>query len=81
VLVENRGTRPPDYKMVRTGDYAYVEYATGERELYDMQTDPYQEQNVYGQRPDVEAELAKGLDALRGCDGQACMDAENTPLP
>jgi N-acetylglucosamine-6-sulfatase len=81
VLVENRVTRPPDYKMVRTGGYAYVEYATGEHELYDMQTDPYQEQNVYGQRPDVEAELAKGLDALRGCDGQACMDAENTPLP
>jgi arylsulfatase A-like enzyme len=31
---------------VRTQRYVYAEYTTGERELYDLQTDPYQLTNV-----------------------------------
>lgn len=81
VLVEQRGSSPPDYKMVRTQRYAYVEYSTGERELYDVVADPYQEKNIRGTRPEVEARLARGLDALRACKGQACRDAENRSLP
>jgi arylsulfatase A-like enzyme len=34
------------FSGVRTQRYVYAEYTTGERELYDLQTDPYQLTNV-----------------------------------
>jgi hypothetical protein len=39
---------PPDYAGVRdvSGDFTYLEYETGERELYDLRIDPYQLENV-----------------------------------
>src|SRR5918995_5123350 len=36
----------PPYLALRTERYLYLEYANGERELYDMQIDPYQLQNL-----------------------------------
>ncbi|MDQ2757189.1 MAG: sulfatase [Actinomycetota bacterium] len=46
------------YWGLRTDRYTYVEYLrTGERELYDLQTDPFQLQNVYG-RPGTTAVTA-----------------------
>jgi arylsulfatase A-like enzyme len=44
VLLENR--RIPVYFGIRTPSWTYVEYATGERELYDLVADPYQLQNL-----------------------------------
>ena len=67
----------PRYSGVRTADHLYVEYVTGERELYDYNTDPYETENLLAgpSTPEVEAiasELAARLDALRGCSGDKC---------
>jgi len=60
---------------LRTKRYTYVEYATGERELYDLRHDPYQLENLIGSPeldPDVEASLQTQLAATRDCVGSAC---------
>jgi arylsulfatase A-like enzyme len=36
------GGDPPTYCGVRTTRYKYIEYSTGEEELYDLQADPYE---------------------------------------
>lgn len=38
----------PTYCQVRSADWSYIKYETGEEELYDMTQDPYQLQNVAG---------------------------------
>src|SRR3954453_16995050 len=35
----------PDYKAVRTGRYLFTRYATGEKELYDLSNDPYEQKS------------------------------------
>jgi N-acetylglucosamine-6-sulfatase len=37
----------PNYAAIRTGRYNYVEYETGERELYDLNADPAELTNIY----------------------------------
>ena len=68
----------PGFEAVRTEDYLYVEYETGERELYDLREDPYELDNrYYDADPDVVRRLEDRLAALRGCAGAACRRAEN----
>lgn len=64
--------RVPGWSGVRTGQYLYVEYVTGERELYDLTgavgpPDPFQLDNRAGDPAytAVEAELAAELERLR----------------
>ena len=64
-----RGIKPDqdDYYGVRTIDHLYVEYATGERELYDLRRDPFELNNLAGTRPTpLEDRLSKVLTSLRG---------------
>ena len=64
---------------VRTGRYLYIEHASREKELYDMQLDPQQTVNVVD-RPDyrrLRRTLARVLDRLRTCQGAEC----SAPLP
>ena len=55
VLVENRksATAPqvPSYCVVRNATHSYVQYGTGEEEIYDMSADPGQLQNLARARP------------------------------
>ena len=37
----------PNHDAVITADHTYVEYETGERELYDRRADPFQVQSVH----------------------------------
>ena len=68
----------PPYLALRTERYLYVEYPNGERELYDMQTDPYQLQNLAATAdPALLADLAARLDQLRVCAGADCRSLEN----
>jgi arylsulfatase A-like enzyme len=69
----------PALEAVRTGDHLYVEYETGERELYDLRTDPYQLENLLsaGADPALAGHLEARLSALRGCSGDDCRAAEN----
>ena len=72
------GLQPSRYAGLRDETYTYVEYATGEREFYDLQTDHYQLENIAGQKPELEAELSAKLQKLKDCVGAACRVAENT---
>jgi hypothetical protein len=71
---------PSDERMnavgVRTERYRYTEYATGERELYDLQEDPFELQSRHADTaPEtvrVRASLADLLEKLRTCAGRAC---------
>jgi N-acetylglucosamine-6-sulfatase len=56
---------------IRTANHRYVELATGEKELYDLRTDPFELQNV-ANRPaqaTTQANLKAQLDALRAASG------------
>ena len=42
------GLREPAFCQVHSDRYSYIQYADGEEELYDLETDPYQLRNVAG---------------------------------
>ena len=71
----------PALQAVRTGDHLYVEYDTGERELYDLSEDPHELENLLGPGGDADPALVGRLEArlseLRGCAEAKCRDAEN----
>lgn len=56
----------------------YVEYETGERELYDLRTDPHQLRSLHEEpeRAVEQAALSARLQALQYCSGKGCRDAE-----
>jgi len=64
----------PQYSAIRTDRYKYVEYRTGERELYDLKADPYELQSRHNDPAlaRVRAELARRLATLRACNGASC---------
>jgi len=67
----------PGFEAIRTQRHLYVEYDTGERELYDLKKDPYQLKNVYeGADPDLLRRLQERLGALRACAGADCRAVE-----
>jgi N-acetylglucosamine-6-sulfatase len=71
LLRRSRGV--PDYDAVRTTRWLYVEYANGQRELYDLRADPDELVNLAGRgHVSVEATLHRRLDALRNCAGATC---------
>jgi N-acetylglucosamine-6-sulfatase len=70
------------YEGVRTDRYAYVEYTSGERELYDLERDPFQIQSVH-RDPAYAApllQLTLALERLRLCSGDGCR-FETGPIP
>jgi hypothetical protein len=68
VLIEHlRGTNPvPTYCAIRTARYLFASYETGERELFDLDADPFQLRNLAGTAPDLEGRLETTLRGL--CD-------------
>jgi N-acetylglucosamine-6-sulfatase len=75
VLVEDLGR---GWNMLRTPRWAYVEWDEGEKELYDMYTDPYQLRSVHAEarKTDLIARLSARLDTLKGCSGDSCRTAD-----
>jgi N-acetylglucosamine-6-sulfatase len=68
----------PWMKALRTNNYLYVEYKTGEHELYDLRDDPYELNNEYtSATPDLKQRLEAQLDSLRHCSAEKCLEAEN----
>jgi arylsulfatase A-like enzyme len=72
LLIE--GGAPTVFTAIRTSRYLYAEYANGEQELYDLQTDPDELQSrhadpAYGA---IKADLAARLARLRTCAGVRC---------
>ncbi len=68
----------PVFAGLRTKDYTYVEYVTGEKELYDLKADPYELQNLAAK---ADAQLLKTLAArlaeMKKCAGASCRASEN----
>jgi N-acetylglucosamine-6-sulfatase len=70
-------TGRPAYKAVRTSSQLWVEYANGERELYNLTEDPYELQSRHQTAPaDLKQNLSSRLDRLRDCARDGCRNAE-----
>jgi arylsulfatase A-like enzyme len=68
----------PWMKALRTNNYLYVEYKTGEHELYDLRKDPHELNNMYATAPpEITQRLEAQLDALRQCSAAECRAAES----
>jgi N-acetylglucosamine-6-sulfatase len=75
LLVEGApGIMAVAYAALRNERFVYAEHDNGERELYDLRTDPDQLENVVGEPrfAAVEARLAERLAALQACAGRGC---------
>lgn len=61
------GSKIPEYYAIRTAGWKYIEYTTGEKELYDMVNDPYELNNLAGQPQvtSIQKELELGLRDLK----------------
>ena len=65
--------RSAQFDGIRTAAWSYVEYGTGERELYDLARDPHQIDNIVETAdPEFVAALAARLEELRTCGGAEC---------
>ncbi|WP_413811438.1 sulfatase [Streptomyces sp. OE57] len=71
---------PPTYAAMRTDDSLYVEYTDGEREFYDLDSDPEQLNNrAASLSAEQRAALHRTLTALQRCKGaESCLDASRT---
>jgi arylsulfatase A-like enzyme len=68
----------PDFQAVRTETHKYVEYDNGEKELYDLQNDPYELESLHESAdPSLVEDLQAKLEALRSCEGDECREAED----
>jgi N-acetylglucosamine-6-sulfatase len=67
-------TPPVNYQGVRTDRYLYANYGTGEHELYDLRTDPFELQNQAGNPifAPVEGALQRLLAGEAQCAGKGC---------
>lgn len=68
----------PSYAAIRTMNRLYVEYTSGEKELYDLDTDRDQVDNYADEASDAELqELSGQLQALKSCQGESCRTADS----
>jgi arylsulfatase A-like enzyme len=69
------------HQAIRTGSHKYVEHASGERELYDLRSDPDELVNIVND-PTQEGTLAQldaRLEVLKTCAGDSCIDPQPPP--
>ena len=65
-----------DYEGIRLGPYKYIEWPDGEKELYDINKDPYELNNIV-RDPNyypIRAFLHKELERLETCSGRTCQE-------
>ncbi len=77
---ESRGEQVnlPNYQAVRTETHKYVEYNNGEMELYDLEADPYELDNIHESAdPALLEDLKAKLEALKSCSEVGCREAED----
>ena len=86
MLIEHFGGGAPfrvrGYFGLRSKNELYVEYATGEKEYYDLVRDPYQMENsASGLDAPALARLHGRISALKDCRGQTCRSGDGTAAP
>ncbi len=71
------------YAGLRSARWKYVEHSTGERELYDLNLDPYELTSLHADQryAQVQQALAARLATLRTCAGDACGQWTTVPPP
>ena len=80
--LEGNESATPPFRALRANDALYVEYDTGERELYNLRKDPYQLTNIaQGADKTQLRAFSRQLDALSSCAGPSCQTAENAAPP
>jgi arylsulfatase A-like enzyme len=81
LLIEQDAPTKPDgnprgteYQAVRTSHYQLVRYWDGQIELYDLETDPYELQNLRSDPAydEVQRALVERLDRIGDCAGRTC---------
>jgi N-acetylglucosamine-6-sulfatase len=67
---------PKDYVGIRLGPYKYIEWPSGEKELYDITKDPYEVNNIVRVRnlSPIRAFLHAQLVRLEDCVGRTCQE-------
>jgi arylsulfatase A-like enzyme len=88
VIRAARGVPPPvpdlipEFHGVRTANYLYVEYVTGERELYDTKTDPNELLNLVNLPAEAAlvARLHTLVAGLEACSAADCRRLEDAPI-
>ncbi len=81
--IRTNSAPPITYEGIRLGPYKYVEYVDGEKELYDLQSDPY-ELTSQVRNPEfypVRNYLAHQLHWLQHCAGLKCRRPIGRDLP
>lgn len=80
--IRDRTDKQPAFEELRTPQMVYVMYATGEQELYDMEADPHQAENLAAV-VDEEwlVELRTITEAMWTCEAETCREIEQQPLP
>jgi N-acetylglucosamine-6-sulfatase len=69
------------FNGIHTRDLVYVEYGSGERELYDLAQDPHQLANLAEEAdPVLVSALSARLLELAECAGARCRELEDLPL-
>jgi hypothetical protein len=77
ILLEAAASYSPAYRGIRTSDgRKYVEYASGQRELYNLDRDPYELRESHDPS-NPPAILTQRLKKLRSCAAASCRAAEN----
>lgn len=78
---DSQDSRPASrFNAIRTSQYTWVEYANGERELYDLHKDPDQLDNLATRADQALVRRLSGwLAALAKCSGAHCRAVEDAP--
>jgi N-acetylglucosamine-6-sulfatase len=74
---------PKDYEGIRLGPYKYIEWPDGQKELYDINKDPYELNNIIRDRNlfPIRAFLHNQLVRMEECSGLSCREvAPKFPL-
>jgi N-acetylglucosamine-6-sulfatase len=72
---------PASAIAIRTRRYTYIAYDNGERELYDLERDPYQLKSIEPTADEAVIDaLATHLTLFKACRAQECRDLENQPM-
>lgn len=78
----NKKKAIPTYKALRTGRYLYVEYETGEKELYDLSNDPDELHNIVTKADNnLLGQFSARLKEMASCKAEGCRSSEEKPLP